>query len=32
MNDEKGRTHCYRWQNDVPLNGRADALLVNYIE
>jgi len=29
---QKGRTHCYRWQNDVPLNGRADALQVNYIE
>lgn len=31
-NDQKGRTHRYRWQNNVPLNGRADALPVNYIE
>ncbi len=30
--DQKGRVHQYRWKNDVPLNGRADALRVNYIE
>lgn len=30
--DEKGRRHCYRWQNQVPLNGREDAIYVNYLE
>ena len=29
---QPGRVHQYRWKNDVPLNGRADALRVNYIE
>lgn len=32
IKDEKGRRHQYRWQNDVPLNGRADTLRVNFIE
>ncbi|VAW64225.1 hypothetical protein MNBD_GAMMA10-775 [hydrothermal vent metagenome] len=32
ITDQKGRVHQYRWKNDVPLNGRADALRVNYIE
>jgi hypothetical protein len=30
--DARGRTHHYRWQNTVPLNGRADAIQTNYIE
>jgi hypothetical protein len=32
MIDEKGRSHQYRWKNDVPLNGKKDALRVNFIE
>ena len=32
VKDQKGRTHQYRWQNDVPLNGKLDALQVNFIE
>ena len=32
LTDQKGRVHQYRWKNDVPLNGRADALRVNYID
>jgi hypothetical protein len=24
MIDEKGRSHQYRWKNDVPLNGKKD--------
>jgi hypothetical protein len=32
MTDEKGRRHQYRWQNDVPLNGKKEALQVNFIE
>ena len=30
--DKKGRSHQFRWQNKVPLNGREDALQVNFIE
>lgn len=30
--DEKGRTHRYRWQNDVPLHGGKDAVEVNFCE
>ncbi len=30
--DEKGRLHQYRWQNQVPLNGREDTCHVNYLE
>ena len=30
--DDKGRTHHYRWQQNVPLNGRADSVQVNYLE
>tara|TARA_R110002072_G_C7913700_1_gene530546 strand:- start:172 stop:1506 length:1335 start_codon:yes stop_codon:yes gene_type:complete len=29
--DIKGRTHQYQYMNNVPLNGRDDASLVNYI-
>lgn len=32
MVDEQGRTHRYRWQNQVPLHGEADACLVNYLD
>ncbi|MDQ7050512.1 MAG: hypothetical protein Q9M92_13680 [Enterobacterales bacterium] len=32
IEDQKGRLHQYRWKNDVPLNGKVDALGVNYIE
>ena len=32
MVDDKGRTHCYRWQSSVPLHGQADAIIVNYFE
>jgi hypothetical protein len=28
--DEKGRVHHYEWMNDVPLNGREDAIQVNF--
>jgi hypothetical protein len=28
--DEKGRIHIYEWMNNVPLNGRADSINVNY--
>jgi hypothetical protein len=28
--DEKGRTHIYEWMNGVPLNGREDAISVNF--
>jgi len=28
--DEKGRVHFYEWMNDIPLNGREDAVSVNY--
>jgi hypothetical protein len=30
--DQKGRTHVYEWVNDVPLNGKKDSPLVNYVE
>ena len=30
--DKKNRRHCYRWVNDVPLNGTKDADNVNFIE
>ena len=30
--DEKGRTHSYRWQNNVPLHGDKDAIAVNFFE
>lgn len=32
VKDDKGRTHRYEWINEVPLNGRSDALWVNYFE
>lgn len=32
ITDQKGRRHQYRWQNDVPLNGKPDTLRVNFIE
>jgi len=32
IKDQKGRLHQYRWRNDVPLNGKSDALRVNFIE
>ncbi len=32
IKDQKGQLHQYRWQNNVPLNGRAVPLQVNYIE
>jgi len=32
MIDDKGRTHQYRWKNDVPLHGEAQAVIVNFIE
>jgi hypothetical protein len=30
--DEKGRTHSYRWQNTLPLNGKEDTVEVNWLE
>jgi hypothetical protein len=30
--DEKGRTHHYRWQNRLPLNGKTDTVEVNWLE
>lgn len=30
--DAQGRTHHYRWQNQVPLNAREDSLDVNWLE
>lgn len=30
--DEKGNIHYYRWKNDVPLNGKEDAVDVNFFE
>ena len=30
--DERGRNHIYRWDNQVPLNGTADADQVNFFE
>lgn len=30
--DNKGRTHRYRWQNSVPLQGQANAINVNFFE
>jgi len=30
--DEKGQTHRYSWQNDVPLHGKANAIKVNFCE
>lgn len=32
IQDNKGRTHQYRWQNQVPLNGQGNAIDVNFIE
>lgn len=32
VKDEKGKIYCYRWMNDVPLNGREDAYSVNFFE
>jgi hypothetical protein len=32
IKDQKGRLHQYRWKNDVPLNGKVNALQVNFIE
>jgi len=29
--DDKGRQHFYEWMNDVPLNGREDAVRVNFL-
>ena len=29
--DDKGRIHIYAWMNNVPLNGRDDAISVNYL-
>lgn len=29
---DKGKVFVYRWMNDVPLNGREDALSVNFLE
>ncbi|RUP82571.1 hypothetical protein C7Y69_04615 [Alteromonas sp. KS69] len=29
--DEKGRTHRYQWQNQVPLHGGEKAITVNYL-
>lgn len=28
--DTKGYIHCYEWMNEVPLNGREDAIKVNF--
>ena len=30
--DEKGRKHIYKWINGVQLNGREDALKINYVD
>ena len=30
--DDKGCTHQYRWKNDVPLHGEAQAITVNFLE
>jgi hypothetical protein len=30
--DDKGRLHIYEWMNDVPLNGREDAIRVNFFQ
>ncbi len=32
VTDDKGRCHCYRWQNDVPLHGDTEARRVNFFE
>lgn len=32
LSDGKGRTHRYRWQNDVPLHSEANAVRVNFCE
>lgn len=32
VKDNKGRLHVYEWINEVPLNGREDAVSVNYFE
>lgn len=32
VTDEQGRTHHYRWQNQVPLNGQENAIDVNFLE
>jgi len=32
LTDDKGRQHIYRWVNQVPLNGSADADQVNFFE
>jgi len=32
VKDGKGRLHVYEWINEVPLNGNADTLWVNYFE
>lgn len=31
IHDDKGRAHHFRYKNQVPLNGRANAPLVNYL-
>ena len=31
MTDEKGRRHIYEWMNEVPLNGKADSVQVNFL-
>ena len=32
LTDKKGRRHCYRWVNGVPLNGTKDADAVNFFQ
>jgi len=32
QSDDKGRTHIFTWQNDVPLHGREKALRVNWFQ
>ena len=32
LTDEKGRLHCYRWKNNVPLHGGENAIEVNFFE
>ena len=32
LSDDKGRQHIYRWINDVPLNGTAQASNVNFFD
>lgn len=32
VKDAQGRTHHYRWQNDVPLNGNEESVQVNWLE